>query len=822
MVRPDSADRDNSKPVRKETYTIMRRYIAFLLSLMVLQFNLNAGDIPGKDGAETVQRPKVGLVLAGGGAKGAAHIGAIKYIEELGIPVDYVTGTSMGAIIGGLYALGYNPDEMDEIIKSVDWNNLLGNSAERDNISYPIKKRTDSYLLSLPFGFKGTNKRNNSELIENHIEDLSSKGEIINTENSPAILNSLPAGFISGNNVENLFNDLAIGYQDSIDFKDLPIPYACVTTNMLDGSEVVLKSGKVSYAMRSSMAIPIIFAPTDYQDMLLVDGGMVNNFPTDICKEMGADIIIGIELSKGFKVDMDQVESLPGMLSQLMAIVTSGHNAENRKLCDAYIRPDVSGYGMLSFDSGSIDNLVERGYQEAVKCKEELLAIKKLVEVNGPVQKELHAPKAFSIDKIDTLVLSKVTYNNISDTDAAWMSRKWKLKTGKPMSADNIRTIMSRFIGTGNFEKVSYNTIADPDEPGKYRMDLYFKEYEPHRLSMGLRGDLDEAVVLGLDLGFNQNKLSGFSASISGRLGYYPFIQAKASYALQGIIKINLYGDFWRSRYHAPLNQAQYSSTYLDSYRDRLRLSLSEFNSRFIHAEGGVETEYYSYNNTLIGVHIPIDKMNRNSGLFFDFVLDTRNDPEFALKGTKFTLNARHKFSAEKSMTFSGGEITDLSPNSDIYGSLEAYWTPFNGNVTIIPQLYHRSVFGSYDSVSAKNYFGGSKAGHFADQQFPFIGANGIFSSTHKNITIARCDLRWQFISSHYLTAMVNYLESSDKISNYFKKDDGFVGVPINQGYFGAGLKYTYASKFGPMSIDVHWSDLVNKAGVFLSVGHDF
>ena len=802
----------------------MKRHIAFLTVLLTIQIAAYAGSIPDKDGDVSIQRPKVGLVLAGGGAKGAAHIGAIKYIEELGIPIDYITGTSMGSIIGGLYALGYSPDEMNEIIKNVDWSNLLGNTTERRNISYMIKKRADSYMFSFPFGTKNTSRKHGDDmnLIESHIENLSSKGEIINTENSPAILNSLPSGFISGNNVENLFNDLAVGYQDSVDFMDLPIPYACVTTNMLDGSEVVLNSGKVSYAMRSSMAIPIIFAPTDYQNMLLVDGGMVNNFPTDICKEMGADIVIGIELAKGFKVDMGQVESMPGMLGQLMAIVTSGHNAQNRRLCDAYIRPDVSGYGMLSFNSESIDDLVERGYQEAVKCKDELMAIKERIEVNGPVKKEYNAPKALSLDKIDTLILSKVTYNNISSSNAAWMSRKWKLRTEKPISAEDIRTTVSKFMGTGSFEKVSYNTIADPDEPGKYRMDLYFQEYEPHRLSIGLRGDLDEAVVLGLNLGLNENKLSGLSASVSSRLGYYPFIQAKTSYAWQGIIKFNLYGDFWRSKYHTNYNKAQYRSTYLASNRYRLRFSLSEYNSRFMHAEGGFEMEKYKFENSLIGINVPIDLMNRNTGLFFDFVFDKRDDPEFADQGARVTLNARHKFRAEKSMSSSSKDVVDVGPYTEIFGSVEAYWSPFGGNVTISPQIYHRSVFGAYGMVSANNCFGGSKAGRFADQQLPFIGSNGINSSNHKNISIARCDISWQFIPNHYLTGMVNYLESANRLSDYFKKAEGWVGPALNNGYVGAGIKYTYASKFGPMSLDVHWSDFTGKYGVFLSVGHDF
>lgn len=763
----------------------------------------------------------MGLVLAGGGAKGAAHIGAIKFIEEMGIPIDFVTGTSMGSIIGGLYALGYSPDEMNGIIKNVDWTKLIGNKTERKNISYMVKKRSDSYFLSVPFGMGKGGRSEEEARWESYINDLNSKGEIVNTETNPAIFNSLPAGFISGNNVENLFNDLVLGYQDSIDFKDLPIPFACVTTNMLDGSEVVLDNGRVAYAMRSSMAIPIVFAPSEYQDKLLVDGGMVNNFPTDICREMGADIIIGVELAKGFKVDMDQVESMPGMLSQLMAIVTSGHNAENRKLCDVYIRPDVSGYGMMSFNSESIDDLVGRGYEEASKYRDELMAIKEKVDVNGPAGKTLHAPKAESLDELGTFELSRVSFNGIPEDDAKWMDRKWKLMVGKPIDADDIRTSISRFMGTGCYEKISYNTVKDPCDTGRYRLDMFFQDYEPHRFSAGLRGDLDEAVVLGFKLGFNENRLSGLSASVGGRLSYYPFIQAKASYAWQGIIKFNLYGDFWQSKYHNIFNAAQYKSTYLTSSRKRLRLSLSEYSSRFLHVEGGFEMEKYDFTNSLFGVQVPVDLMNRSKGLFLDFATDTRDAPVFAEKGIRFSFGGRHIFNPEKDMSHTEDGFIDLEPCTVLSGSLEAYWTPFD-NLTINPQLYHRSVIGDYAMTSIRNCFGGSKAGRFADQQLPFIGTNGVYSSNHRNISIARCDIRWQFIRSHYLTGMVNYMRSANRISDYFRSEEGWVGPAISSGYLGAGLMYTYASKVGPVSLDVHWSDYTTKAGVFLSVGYDF
>lgn len=803
----------------------MKRFLSVLVLLSILPVTVMAGDASGKaaTGDKSKSRPKVGLVLAGGGAKGAAHIGAIKYIEELGIPIDYVAGTSMGSIIGGLYSLGYTPDEMDEIIKSVDWSQIMGNSTERNNASYSTKARKDSYLFSFPFGTRKNDSEGNFRKIENYIEDLSQKGELINTETSPFLLNTLPSGFILGNNVENLFNDLSIGYQDSIDFRDLPIPYACVTTNMLDGSEAVLKSGRIADAMRSSMAIPIVFAPMKYDDMLLVDGGMVNNFPTDICREMGADIIIGIELSKGFKVDMSDVESMPGMLGQLMAIVTSGHNAENRKLCDAYLRPDVSGYGTLSFDDESIDSLVARGYEEAKRCTDELLAIKEKLEAFGPVEEKNIAGKAQFLNKIDTMVLSSITFNGLSGYDGKWMSKKWGIEAGKKITPDEIHRKISRYQGTGSYEKVSYNTIPDPNNPGMYRLDLYFKEHEPHRFSIGLRGDTEEAVVLGFNLGYNENKLSGFSASLGGRLSFYPFIQAKATYAWQGMFKVNLSYDFWRSKYHYIFDEEAYRSASGNDHRNRVRLYLSEYNSRFIHVEGGVEYEKFDYDGEIVeGMVFQIDSNNRNAGLFLDFNYDNRNDSYYAVKGLKVNLGGKYRFFAERTVPFPIETFSTKSDNAEIYGSIEAYFTPGGGPVTIIPQLYHRVVFGDYSGVSVRNAFGGSKAGRFFEQQIPFIGINGVYTSDYHSVSVARCDLRWNFLSKHYLTGIVNYLESAESIRDYLNREVVEYGYMRSYGYLGAALKYTYASKIGPMSLDVHWSNLSKKVGLYLSIGYDF
>ena len=322
----------------------------------------------------TIRAPrlKVGVVLGGGGAKGATHIGVLKYIEEMGIPIDYVAGTSMGSIIGGLYALGYSPDELTELIGNMDWSEYIGNKMDRSVMSEELRLRNSTLLLHIPFSN----------------ESLSDKSH------ASGIANQLPSAYVNNSSLINLFNDLCVGYQEEMDFNDLPIPFACVATDIITGDEVVLRSGCVPTAMRASMAIPGVFSPVKIGDKVLVDGGLVNNFPADVLRDMGADIIIGIEVTSNKEVSSEDLNSLPQVFSRLLTNSTSAKRVENRALCDVHIVPDISGYGMLSFNSEAIDDLVNRGYQRAKKFQGQLMSIKRAVDASAghPVSKTLHAP----------------------------------------------------------------------------------------------------------------------------------------------------------------------------------------------------------------------------------------------------------------------------------------------------------------------------------------------------------------------------------------------------------------------------------------------
>lgn len=288
---------------------------------------------------------KVALVLAGGGAKGMAHIGVIKVIERAGIPIDIITGTSMGSIVGGLYSCGWNGYAMDTLVRKQNWKFLLSDRADYYSQDLLNRKRQNTYLLSKNF----TSKQNNI---------------------------SETSGLIEGKNLMRLFNRLTAGYTDSMDFSQLPIPFACVATNIMDNTEYVFTSGVLANAMRTSMAIPAVFTPIRKDDMILVDGGLRNNFPADIAQKMGADYIIGSTV-QGKPKTADDLANGASVIGQLVDVYCMNKYEDNLSITDIPIRVNTEGYSAASFSKAAIDTLIRRGEEEAMKHWDELMALKR-------------------------------------------------------------------------------------------------------------------------------------------------------------------------------------------------------------------------------------------------------------------------------------------------------------------------------------------------------------------------------------------------------------------------------------------------------------
>ena len=312
------------------------------------------------------QRPKVGVVLCGGGAKGAAHVGVLKVLEENDIPIDYIVGTSMGAIVGGLYAIGYSAAELDSLIMAQDWNYVMSDRIPRRETYFDQRKYQDNYLLRIPFG-AGDYSRLAARDQRPGARDQR-PGQPPRREGA-SLLDNIPLAVVTGQNVYNLFSRLSVGYQDSLDFSRMPIPFACVAVDVIGKKEVVFKSGNFVDAIRASMAIPGYFAPVRIDDMVLVDGGMLNNYPVDVARAMGADIIIGVRLSEPTE-EKPQVNSIGDLFSEMLDVYTNAKLAAAIADTDLLITAETKGYNMLSFDNKSLRTLLDNG-EKAARARQE-------------------------------------------------------------------------------------------------------------------------------------------------------------------------------------------------------------------------------------------------------------------------------------------------------------------------------------------------------------------------------------------------------------------------------------------------------------------
>lgn len=312
-------------------------------------------------------RPRVAVVLSGGGAKGTAHIGALRVIEEAGIPVDMVVGTSMGSIIGGLYAIGYTPAQLDSIFMAQDWVTLLSDKTGRDALTLQDKEQGSRYILSIPFFEKPQD--------------------------------AIGGGVVKGRNIGRMLWRLTEGYHDSIDFRKMPVPFACISQDLVTGEEVVFRDGVLPVAIRASMSIPGAFAPVSLNGRLLIDGGIINNYPADVARQMGADIVIGVDVQDPMKTAEELQNNIFAQVSQLIDLQGKDRWERNVALSDIYVKVDVKGYNTASFTTAAIDSLVERGAQAARRQMDALKAVGRLLGPGDsaavrPVPPFLLAPRA--------------------------------------------------------------------------------------------------------------------------------------------------------------------------------------------------------------------------------------------------------------------------------------------------------------------------------------------------------------------------------------------------------------------------------------------
>ena len=747
-------------------------------------------------------RPTVALVLSGGGAKGTAHVSVIKYIEELGIPVDLVVGTSMGGLVGGLYSLGYTVPEMDSIVRNMDWAWALSDKLSRDYITYTDMKYKEKYLLSIPFYYerdyfkmKVADENRFDNLRQHEVLHIGADNEQGADFLKNNLLGSLPSGYLYGQNVNNLISSLTIGYQDSLDFQTLPVPYVCVAADMVTGKTKIWHSGSINDAMRSTMSIPGVFAPVKTQGMVLVDGGIRDNFPTGLAREMGADIIIGVDLAQG-KKGYQNVNNIADIAAQTIDMLGRDEYEKNILIPDVTIKPYLPEFTSLSFSSQAVDTIMARGWQ-AAQAQDSLL--REVAAVTKDKYISRNSSNAFGFHA-DSLVLADVAITGVLPQEKEILKNRLNLKIGQKISRQDLDHIVAQIYGTNAYDYVTYELLGDR-EP--FRLVLNCKKGPIHQLGIGVRADTEEIVSVLLNLGMNAHTLQGHKLDLIGKINANPYIQLHWSYDIPKVPTLNASASIrWTDMNLLNFRDNVLNFNFVDA-KQELYLSNIKWKRQDINV--GLRNDFFNVRNLkssqILGEYDLSLLKNNFVSLFLDSRTDTFDDGYFPTKGMSAGLSY--------SWTFAGfpHHVNGFQTvQADAKGVVSV------GDVfAFIPSFNVRFLFGDDVPVQYFNAMGGSLAGRYVDQQIPFIGVTNL--AAMKNIlTVFRTDYRFRLMKNHYVTGILNYARDCDDFRNYM---DGF-------GYLGAGLEYGYDTIFGPMRANIHWSNLSRTIGVYLSAGYNF
>lgn len=756
------------------------------------------------DSIRTVRhRPTVALVLSGGGAKGAAHVGVIKYLESIGMPVDVVMGTSMGGLVGGIYALGYEAEQLDSIIRGIDWDMALSDKVPRDYLSYSAIKYKEKYVLSFPFLYDKKDymrKIESDQQYTRRVDDIHfGAGEADATNMvKDNLLGSLPSGMVYGQNVNNIFSSLSVGYQDVTDFYDLPIPFLCVATDLVSGTAKIWTEGKLNTALRSTMSIPGLFAPVRVDGMVLVDGGMRNNYPTDLAKKVGADIVIGVNLSEGYK-GYNEINNLADIINTGIDMLGRTSFESNIDIPDVNIKPDLHEFNMLSFDDRSIDTIINRGYQAALAVAAKLDSIKAVV---GSDRTVFHNDPADDI-RLRKVLVSGVEIAGVDDKESLYLMNKIKVGAGSRMGNEEIEDAVATIFGTNAFDYVNYELLGD-EEP--YRLRFNCKRGPICQLGLGGRFDTEEIVSVLVNLGVGVHKIQGSSLDFTGKVGTNPNASLTYSYISPKGMSFNVMaGVRYTDRNTFSIGDNRFRINFLD-VRQEIFLSNIKWSTFFL--KTGFRNDYYNVNSVMAEQAFGDYDVNQLSNDYVTFFFNARKDSfdnaYIPTKGKSFGLSYGWVFGGGP-QKFNNFHAITLDAKQVVGGDRFAF----------IPSVNVRYLIGDEVPVPFTNTIGGSMAGRYLDQQIPFIGINNA-AAMQKILGVARADWRVKLLKNNYLTAIANYALSCDEISAFKNWNEDVAG------YLGCGLQYTYNSIVGPLSFNVHWSSYTHNVGLYLSLGFDF
>jgi NTE family protein len=733
----------------------MKKHLLLLSLFMMIQLCFG----------QELSRPKIGLVLSGGGAKGLAHIGVLKVIDSLGIKVDYISGTSMGAVVGGLYASGYNANQLDSIFSAIDVDALIQDYTPRGAKSFYEKRNDEIYSLTLPF--------NNFRL-------------------------GLPSGLSKGLYNFNLISRLTKHVSHVRDFDELPIPFLCIATDLETGEQILLDSGVLAQSIIASGAIPTLYNPVEINGKLHIDGGVVNNYPVEELKNRGVDFIIGVDVQDGLKA-RDQLKDVTSVLSQLNNFSMIEKMEGKRRMTNIYIKPDTKGFSVVSFDNGQ--EIIKKGTEKAIEFTNQLLPLSSKDKRQNNVVKQK-----------DSIYISDITFNKLDNFTRAYILGKLKIKKNTVINHEQLEKGISLINGTQNFSTIMYS--FEKIQNGE-QLNLQLKENKNNTfLKFGLH--YDDLYKSGVLLNYTQRKLftknDVFSLDVmlgdNFRYNFDYYIDNGFYWSFGFNSKLNIFNrnistDFENGAVFSDLGVNSVNIDFTDLSNQAFVQTI--FAQKFS-VGAGIEFKYLNIASQTLQNTTPIFDKSDYLSAFGYIKYDSFNQKYFPKKGWSF-------FGEMKTFLYSSDYTRQFERFSIAKAEAGIVFEPLK-KLTIRSQSevgfaigertisFFDFVLGGYGFVPANNFK-------------PFFGYD-FLSLAGDSYAKQTATIDYVLYKKHHVNFTGNFANVGNRI---FEHIEGWLKKPTYTGY---ALGYGMESIIGPLEIKHSWSPETGNHFTWFSVGFWF
>ncbi len=766
----------------------MKKYIFFLILCFLVVF-------PQLSHAQN-KKPKIVLVLSGGGAKGVAHIPTLQILDSLGIVPDLVIGTSMGAVVGGFYSMGYSGDSIAHITRNAKWDELLGGKVSLTDVSVEEKNEFGRYMVDFDW-IKGKPKVNSALLSDQNLR------EFLSTYAAPV----------------NRIND----------FDKLPIPYRAMTTDIVNGKEYLFDKGSITMAMRASMSIPTIFKPIEHNNTLLVDGGILNNFPTDIAKKMGADIIIGSDVGGGLE-PKEKLNKMTSILFQTSMLTSLIKNPSNRELCDILIDHTPN----LTYSTGDFEKSNEIYEEGKIAAYQNMDAFVSLANKIKNFRQRSHEipqrPKKFMINDF--------VFKNISEPNIDLVKSRANLVPNEEYTVDELKDGIDRAMGTQLFSQITFSPLFEDDQ---IKFEVEGHEKAKHQIKGSLHYDTQRGV--GLIVNYTGRNIIGEASrflvtlDIAQQPGFRIHYQNNFGHRKEWWWSSEILGQLLTQEFYFEGVKAEDLDNDFFQFDNEFNKNINSLKSFYGLGLNYESTSFKPANKSEIADNVfgMEDYRFKNIEINFHFDLNTLNRVFFPTKG-RF-LYAEISRSLYHHVKYNFSDHSKPNINGETNG-----FTKFNLTFEQRLPLHHKITgiigasvgFNFIDEIqegehsyldygTGGTYFLGGGILRPRKDTFLFKGLNDseLYASQFMMLNLG---LQTHLTSSllltpHFNIASVGNTGFGDYIKKAFSPSGDWQDLDEASLLLSGGVTASYDSFLGPVNFDVSYVNKINKIRIFFGIG---